>query len=188
VTGRMNELDPRREDPGARLRRLRLKRGMTLTALAERSGVVGPSFLSMVENGQRRLQRVDDIVALADTLNTSPLYLAFGISDSPSRRGPDPAAHHFPALRDQVTLIRHARLADEFHAVVTRGDGRTAGEWLRRLAREPDVNPWVLIDQLAARTIAAARATGRPRPGLATPPRAQAGTTEICTSRTEKGP
>ena len=187
MTRRMNELDPRRDDPGARLRRLRLKRGLTLTVLAERSGVA-PSFVSMVENGQRRLQRVSDIVALADCLKTSPLYLAFGISDSPARSGPDPVARQFPALRDRVTLIRHARLADEFRALVARGDGRSAGEWLRRLAREPDVNPWVLIDQLAARTIAVAPASGKPRPALATPQPAPIATTETGTRRPEACP
>lgn len=182
MTGRMNELDPQRNDPGARLRRLRLKRGLTLTVLAERSGL-GNAFLSMVENGQRRLQRVSDIVALADTLDTSPSYLAFGISDSPSQRGPDPVALQFPARRDRVTVIRHARLADEFSALVARGDGRTAGEWLRRLAREPDVNPWVLIDQLAARAIAAGLASGRHRPALPAPQREPASSTRIGMSR-----
>jgi len=46
---------------------------------------------------------------------------------------------------------RHGRLASEFAELVARGDGRAAGDWLRRLARDPGVNPWLLIDQLASR-------------------------------------
>ena len=32
---------------------------------------------------------------------------------------------------------------------LARQDGRAAGDWLRRLAREPGVHPWLLLDQLA---------------------------------------
>jgi transcriptional regulator with XRE-family HTH domain len=145
----MKNLDPGRDDAGARLRRLRLRRGMPLTVLADRCGV-SAAFLSMVENGHRELRRLSHIIALADELETSPLYLAYGIQAG--QGGPVlrqlPAA--FPALAGSATLSRHGRLAAEFARLLARGDSRAAGDWLRRLAREPGVNPWLLIDQLAA--------------------------------------
>jgi transcriptional regulator with XRE-family HTH domain len=144
----VRSLDPLRDDPGARLRKLRLQRGIPIQTLAELSGV-SASFLSMVENGQRQLQRISDIVALSDALRTSPLYLAYGMQDAP---GPRPGATQpvpFPALPDVATVRRHERLAVQFADLLARGDGRAAGNWLRRLARESAVNPWLLIDQLA---------------------------------------
>ena len=70
-------LDPARDDAGVRLRTARLRRGMTQIALAEMA-CVSASFVSMVETGQRELTRVCDVVALADVLRVSPLYLADG--------------------------------------------------------------------------------------------------------------
>ena len=64
---KMKRLDPMRDDAGARLRKLRLRHGMSLAVLAGLSGVT-VSFLSMVENGHRELQRSSDILALADAL------------------------------------------------------------------------------------------------------------------------
>jgi transcriptional regulator with XRE-family HTH domain len=146
----MNVLDPVRDDTGARLRRLRLQRGMPQAALAGLSGV-STSFLSMVENGHRELRRASDISALADALRVSPLYLAFGMSGDRGPCIPAPAPQSFPALPDAVTLSRHERLAGELAGFLARGDGCAAGNWLRRLARQPDISPWLLIDQLAAR-------------------------------------
>jgi transcriptional regulator with XRE-family HTH domain len=75
-------LDPARDDAGVRLPTARLRRGMTQTALADLA-CLSPSFVSMVETGQRELTRVCDIVALADVLKVSPLYLADGREDPP---------------------------------------------------------------------------------------------------------
>jgi len=144
VTKRLN---PARDDPGVRLRTARLRRGMTQAALAGLA-CISPAFVSMVETGQRELTRVGDIVALADVLKVSPLYLADGREDIP------PAGHRptstvpFPACCDAITLPRHQQLASQF-VELARHDGRTAGDWLRRLAREPGVHPWLLLDQLA---------------------------------------
>ena len=49
---------------------------------------------------------------------------------------------------DPLILTRHERLARQF-IQLAQTDGRAAGDWLRRLAREPTVNPWLLVDQLA---------------------------------------
>jgi transcriptional regulator with XRE-family HTH domain len=73
--------NPARDDAHVRLRTARLRRGMTQIALAEMA-CVSPSFVSMVETGERELTRVCDIVALADVLKVSPLYLVDGRLDA----------------------------------------------------------------------------------------------------------
>jgi transcriptional regulator with XRE-family HTH domain len=141
-------LDPARDDAGARLRAARLRRGMTQVALAEMA-CVSPSFVSMVETGQRELTRASDIIALADVLRVSPLYLADGWEDT-LQTGQRPARTvPFTARSDPATLARHQQFAAQF-IQLARQDGRAAGDWLRRLAREPGVHPWLLIDQFAA--------------------------------------
>ena len=142
----MTRLDPTRDDPGARLRTLRLRRGMSQVALAELA-CISPALVSMVETGQRTLSRADHIVALADVLKVSPLYLAGGRIDAAALQRPIPTTP-FPARCDPVTLARHQQLACQFVQLVHR-DGRASGDWLRRLAREPAVNPWLLLDQLS---------------------------------------
>jgi transcriptional regulator with XRE-family HTH domain len=142
----MKRLDPTRDDAGVRLRTLRQRRGMSQVALAEMAGV-SVSFVSMVETGQRELARVCDIVALADVLKVSPLYLADGRIDAAAVQRPIPTTP-FPARCDPITLARHQQLAREF-ILLARHDGRASGDWLRRLAREPAVNPWLLLDQLS---------------------------------------
>jgi hypothetical protein len=53
---------------------------------------------------------------------------------------------------------------------VSQGDRYAAGKWLRRLARDPEVNPWLLLDQLTAPGISLpgpASARGEPgAPGI----------------------
>jgi transcriptional regulator with XRE-family HTH domain len=140
-------LDASRDGAGVRLRAARLRRGMTQTALAELA-CLSPAFVSMVETGQRELTRVYDIIALADILRISPLYLADGREDtSTPGLGPTQTGRS-PARCDPITLARHQQLARHF-IDLARQDARAAGDWLRRLAREPAVTPWLLIDQLA---------------------------------------
>jgi transcriptional regulator with XRE-family HTH domain len=137
-----------RDDAGVRLRTLRLRRGMSQTALAGLADI-SPAFVSMIETGQRRLTRATDVLALADVLRVSPLYLADGRDDGTGPIGPGARSAPFPARTDPITLCRHQELARQFAALLARGDTRAAGDWLRRLAREPAVSPWLLIDQLA---------------------------------------
>jgi transcriptional regulator with XRE-family HTH domain len=120
---------------------------MTQTALAELA-CFSPSFVSMVETGQRELTRVGDIVALADVLKVSPLYLADGCEDTPPAGQRPARTVPFPARCDATMLARRQQLAGQF-VQLARHDGRAAGDWLRRLAREPGVHPWLLLDQLA---------------------------------------
>jgi transcriptional regulator with XRE-family HTH domain len=134
------------------LRRVRRRRGLTLAVLADRSGLSVP-FLSMVENGQRALSRRDHVTALAAALRVTPAEIVPGAVPGSDEWAPSPAApaSPFPALRDGITMARHRDLAAEFTGYVSRGDTYAAGTWLRRLARDPGVSPWLLLDQLAVR-------------------------------------
>ncbi len=62
-------------DIGERLRYLRRRRGITLTALAELRGV-SPAYLSMMEHGNRKLDRWSTIIALANAPNIPSAELA----------------------------------------------------------------------------------------------------------------
>ena len=141
-------LDPARDDAGVRLRTARLRRGMTQIALAEMA-CVSASFVSMVETGQRELTRVCDIVALADVLRVSPLYLADGWEDAPWRRDSGRPGR----CRSRLAVIRSRWPGTSSSPLSSSSSpGRTAvaaGDWLRRLARQPGVHPWLLLDQLA---------------------------------------
>jgi transcriptional regulator with XRE-family HTH domain len=146
---------------GHPLRRARRRRGLTLTVLADLAGLSVP-FLSMVENGQRALSRRDDVNALAAALRVPPAEIAPSlIAGFDEWAQPPVLAAGFPAAADAVTAARHERLAAEFMTYVARGDTRAAGIWLRRAARDPGVNPWLLLDLLAARD---AGATGARSP------------------------
>ncbi len=144
---RVRALDSTRDDAGARLRTLRLRRGMSQVALAELA-CISPALVSMVENGQRSLRSASHVLALANVLRVSPRYLADGWEDAPAAGQRAPRTAPFPARSDPRTLARHEQLARQFNQLA-RQDGRGTGDWLRRLAREPTINPWLLLDQLA---------------------------------------
>ena len=143
----MRSLDPIRDDAGVRLRAVRLRRGMSQVALAELA-CVSSSFVSMVETGDRPLRRASDILALADVLRISPRYLADGWDDTPTPGQRPTRCGPFPARTDPRTLARHQQLARQLIQLAHQ-DTRTTGDWLRRLARDPTVNPWLVLDQLA---------------------------------------
>jgi transcriptional regulator with XRE-family HTH domain len=65
-------------DLGVRLHALRKRRRMTLTVLSDFSGL-SISFLSMIERGQRTLNRYSDVIALAAALRVPPAELAPGM-------------------------------------------------------------------------------------------------------------
>lgn len=89
------------EQTGRRLRSARLRRGMSLRTLAGLSGL-SAGFLSMIENGQRHLDRASHINALADALQVAPAEL-LGQPYPPA--GPASGAAHeaVPAIR--LTLM-----------------------------------------------------------------------------------
>jgi len=74
---------------GARLRTLRRWRGKTLAELAGLAGL-SPSFLSMVEHGQRMLDRRSHIAAIASALGVSETDLVGGPHLSADRQQADP--------------------------------------------------------------------------------------------------
>jgi transcriptional regulator with XRE-family HTH domain len=119
---------------------------MSQVALADLA-CVSVAFVSMVETGQRSLRSADHILAMADVLNVSPFYLADGRDDAPSPTRRAAAAVPFPARCDSRMLAHHQQLARQF-IQLSRADSHAAGDWLRRLAREPTVSPWLLLDQL----------------------------------------
>jgi transcriptional regulator with XRE-family HTH domain len=131
------------------LRRARRRRGLTTTALADLAGL-SQAFISMVETGQRPLRRRDHVNALAAVLRVPPAEIAPCIGPGIDEWAPAPpaSASAFPPRGDEITVARHRELAGRFIGHVISGDSYAAGAWLRRLARDPDVNPWLLLDQL----------------------------------------
>jgi transcriptional regulator with XRE-family HTH domain len=85
---------------GARLRILRRWRGMTQAELAGLASL-SPSFVSMIENGQRPLDRRSHIAAVATALRVSETDLIGGPHLSADRLQSDPHAA-IPALREAL--------------------------------------------------------------------------------------
>jgi transcriptional regulator with XRE-family HTH domain len=85
---------------GTRLRTLRRWRGMSQVQLAGLAGLA-PSFVSMIENGQRSLDRRSDIAAIAAALRVSETDLVGGPHLSADRLQSDPHAG-IPALREAL--------------------------------------------------------------------------------------
>jgi hypothetical protein len=140
---------------------------MTTTALAGLTGL-SQSFISMVETGQRPLRRRDHVNALAAALRVPPAEIAPSISpgfDEWAPAPPAPAAA-FPPVSDDIAVARHRELAAQFMSRVRRGDTYAAGAWLRRLARDPSVHPWLLLDQLTAQANGLSGLRSRPPGGI----------------------
>src|SRR5215467_10228288 len=109
---------------GARLRILRRWRGMTLTELAGLAGV-SFSYLSMVERGQRMLDRRSYLSAVAAALKVSETDLVGGPHLSADRQQADPHMA-IPALREALqtnkmtdAAVERARPLPELVATVT---------------------------------------------------------------------
>lgn len=83
---------------GERVRSARRQRGMSLRSLAQLAGV-STGFLSMVENGQRLLDRASQITALAEALRIAPAEL----TGAPLA----PADVHGSAVHEMIPALRH---------------------------------------------------------------------------------
>jgi transcriptional regulator with XRE-family HTH domain len=134
---------------GHPLRQARLRRGLTQVELAGLAGL-SYSYISMIECGRRKLTRRDHVNALAAALRVLPDEIAPatipGLDEwAPAPPAPAPA---FPPLIDDIAAARHQELTGQLIGYVSRGDTHAAGVWLRRRARDPNVNPWLLLDQL----------------------------------------
>ena len=148
---------------GARLRTLRRWRGKSQVQLAGLAGL-SPSFLSMVENGQRPLDRRSHIAALAHALKVSETDLVGGPHLTPDPLQADPHMG-IPALRVALqtnTLTRpavdHARplpgLVEEVTAKI--GPFRQACNYVAIGQTLPDV-----LDELHYHVAAAADEAAR---------------------------
>jgi DNA-binding XRE family transcriptional regulator len=132
------------------LRRVRLRRGLTQVELAGLAGL-SYSYISMIERGRRELTRRDHVNALAAASKVPSAELAPSMIAGSDEWVPAPAsACAFPPLRDDLAVARHRELAGQLVGWVSRGDTFAAGVWLRRLACDASVNPWLLLDQLTA--------------------------------------
>jgi transcriptional regulator with XRE-family HTH domain len=143
---------------GGSLRDLRRRRGLTQEVVADRAGI-SMSFLSMTERGQRRLTRIDHVNSLASVLRVAPSEIAPDAFPGSGESGlaASPAVPAFPAVRDDLAVKRHRDFAGELMGYIIRGDGYAAGAWLRRIARDPNVSPWLLPGQIAMREIQASK-------------------------------
>jgi transcriptional regulator with XRE-family HTH domain len=163
------------------LRRVRLRRGLTQVELAGLAGL-SYSYISMIECGRRILTRRDHVNALAAVLRVPPAEIAPSISagfDEWAPALPAPASA-FPPAVDDVAVARHRELAAQFISQVSLGDTYAAGAWLRRLARDPSVHPWLLLDQLTAPGIILSAPRSCPPGGSRT--------RLVSTGSTERGP
>lgn len=135
------------------LRRVRRRRGLTLAVLADLSGL-SVAFLSMVENGQRKLRRRDHINALAMALGVNPAQIAPSAIPGFDEWKPFPLmpVPPFPAISDGRVIDRHKALARQFTFYLGQSDPHAAGVWLRRVARDQSISPWLLLDQLITLT------------------------------------
>jgi transcriptional regulator with XRE-family HTH domain len=147
------------------LRRVRSRRGLTQVELAGLAGL-SYSYISMIECGRRRLTRRDHVNALAAALKVPPAEIAPSMIAGSDEWARAPAsACAFPPAGDDITMARHRHLAGRFIGHVISGDTCAAGAWLRRMARDPDVNPWLLLDQLTTAEHAVLGLSVRPSGG-----------------------
>ena len=149
---------------GHPLRQARLRRGLTQVELAGLAGL-SYSYISMIERGRRKLTRRDHVNALAAALKVLPAEIAPATIPGLDEwaLAPSAPATAFPPVIDDIAVGRHRELAAQFMSQVSRGDTYAAGVWLRRLARDPNVNPWLLLDQLtplSSKKLAPARGSG----------------------------
>ncbi len=161
------------------LRRVRRRRGLTQVELAGLAGL-SFSYISMIECGRRRLRRRDHINALAAALRVPPAEIAPSTVPGFDEWAPASSpASAFPAASDEMAVARHSELAGRFIGYVIQGDTYGAGAWLRRLARDPSVSPWLLLDQLTAPDTGLSGVCSRPSGG--------SGTRLVSAGSTERG-
>lgn len=96
----MNDTPP--VNIGARLRRIRLRRGMSQRALAGLAGI-DQSYLSRLESGDRQIDRRSILASLAEALQVSVAELT-NRTDDPTAPVKAKAAAAVPAIRDALIM------------------------------------------------------------------------------------
>jgi transcriptional regulator with XRE-family HTH domain len=115
-------------EAGARLRKLRLQRALSLEVLAGLAGV-SAAFLSMVENGRRELNSVATVIDIAAALDVSPSDLLPELAQ---------AAFPGPSGDEHVTAGHGERVDGQLREF--------AGEFLPDTIFEPDRSVDALVD------------------------------------------
>ena len=140
----------------ARIRQIRERRQLSLQALSERLDGARPAdpavrSVSKIEQGDRRVD-VDDLVAIADALETVPSRLIAGYGDGLDLDFLTRAEElHSEVLRDAVRALRAAE-----DAGLTRYD---VVEWMDSMARL-----WPILEQLTKSLVSKEMATLREIP------------------------
>jgi len=85
--------------------------------------------------------------SLAAALRVPPAEIAPSVIPGFDEWAPAPPvpASAFPPISDDIAVARHRELAGQLIGYVSRGDTYAAGAWLRRMARDPSVSPWLLL-------------------------------------------
>jgi hypothetical protein len=136
--------------------------------MASRAGPTRPR--AGIECGRRTLTRRDHVNALAAALRVPPGEIAPAMLPGSDEWAPAPPApaSAFPPVSGDIAVARHREMAGQFMDYVIHGDMYAAGAWLRRVARDPGVNPWLLLDQLTAPGIILSGPHSRPPGGSRT--------------------
>jgi len=158
----MNDGSP--QQVGKRLKAVRLQRGLSLRTLAGLAGI-SIGMLSMLENGQRKLERTGHILALASALQVAPAELT-GQPFAPVDPSATTAHEAIPALRLALLGVHLAAPPDR-PAPPTRLLAARVAEANRMYhACEYDVLAQRLPALLGDLHAAAEAADGSHRPGL----------------------
>lgn len=118
---------------GRRIAQLRRQRGLTQAQLADFAGV-NLYLIRKLEGGTRRTTRLTTLQAIANVLGV-PAGLLLNATD----------------VQDPATVAWHGRLADEFSRLLTAGDTQNLAAFLRRVAEDRVVDPWLLLGQFTQR-------------------------------------
>lgn len=90
---------------GRRLREIRLWRGLSLRATAELAGYTA-SYLSLIERGERSVDKRSTLEALASALRVAPSELASALPPTTQAADEHAIARRFlPAIEDTITDI-----------------------------------------------------------------------------------
>lgn len=132
---------------GRRLREIRVWRGMSLRAVAELAGF-SASYLSLIERGERPVDKRSTLEALAAALRVAPSEL--GSAFPPAGR-PDelaPARSHLTRIEEALTDVEvgEGDVTEPWPAVEQRLDELTAARLRNDYTRQAELLPRLIVD------------------------------------------